>query len=165
MICDSSVTIYIQQTCKAFSDSPEIISDFCRFEKSLYDLIRGLRNHKGGEREYIQHSLRECRTEIRGSDMGTLKINLKCDLDAHHQNRPQGYRIVEARLSRDVRSRYVLGILSCFGGYVLAQVHSKASGLSRSCAKLSARHRGLDAGNESPEKGECYNGNCNEFRG
>ena len=40
-----------------------------RFEKSLYDLIRGLRNHKGNEREYIQHSLRECRAEIRGSDM------------------------------------------------------------------------------------------------
>lgn len=40
-----------------------------RFEKSLYDLIRGLRNHKGNEREYIQHSLRECRTEIRGPDM------------------------------------------------------------------------------------------------
>ena len=41
----------------------------CRFEKSLYDLIRGLRNHKGNEREYIQHSLRECRSEIRGADM------------------------------------------------------------------------------------------------
>lgn len=40
-----------------------------RFEKSLYDLIRGLRNHKGNERQYIQHSLRECRKEIRGSDM------------------------------------------------------------------------------------------------
>ncbi|KAF2757039.1 Adaptor protein complex AP-3 delta subunit [Pseudovirgaria hyperparasitica] len=39
------------------------------FEKSLYDLIRGLRNHKGGEREYIQESIRECRKEIRGSDM------------------------------------------------------------------------------------------------
>lgn len=41
-----------------------------RFEKSLYDLIRGLRNHKGAETDYIQHSLRECRAEIRGSDMG-----------------------------------------------------------------------------------------------
>jgi len=40
-----------------------------RFEKSLYDLIRGLRNHKGGEREYVQHSLRECRAEIRGLDI------------------------------------------------------------------------------------------------
>lgn len=39
------------------------------FEKSLYDLIRGLRNHKGSEREYIQESIRECRKEIRGSDM------------------------------------------------------------------------------------------------
>lgn len=43
-----------------------------RFEKSLYDLIRGLRSHKGTEREYIQSSLRECRTEIRGSDIGSL---------------------------------------------------------------------------------------------
>ncbi|KAH6892032.1 armadillo-type protein [Thelonectria olida] len=39
------------------------------FEKSLYDLIRGLRNHKGNEKEYIQKSLKECRAEIRGSDM------------------------------------------------------------------------------------------------
>ena len=39
------------------------------FEKSLYDLIRGLRNHKGNEREYIQDSLRECRKEIKGQDM------------------------------------------------------------------------------------------------
>ncbi|EHK97912.1 putative AP-3 complex subunit delta [Glarea lozoyensis 74030] len=40
-----------------------------RFEKSLYDLIRGLRNHKGNEKEYIQNSLKECRAEIKGSDM------------------------------------------------------------------------------------------------
>ena len=46
-----------------------MLSDY-RFEKSLYDLIRGLRNHKGNEREYIQNSLRECKLEIRGADMG-----------------------------------------------------------------------------------------------
>jgi len=46
-------------------------ADRIRFEKSLYDLIRGLRSHKGTEREYLQNSLRECRAEIRGSDMGT----------------------------------------------------------------------------------------------
>ncbi|KAK3327360.1 adaptin N terminal region-domain-containing protein [Cercophora scortea] len=39
------------------------------FEKSLYDLIRGLRNHKGNEKEYIQNCLKECRAEIRGQDM------------------------------------------------------------------------------------------------
>ncbi|KAF1982368.1 Adaptor protein complex AP-3 delta subunit [Aulographum hederae CBS 113979] len=39
------------------------------FEKSLYDLIRGLRHHKGNEREYIQESLRECRKEIRTNDI------------------------------------------------------------------------------------------------
>src|SRR5271156_3762993 len=39
------------------------------FEKSLVDLIRGLRSHKGSENEYIQGALRECRTEIRSQDM------------------------------------------------------------------------------------------------
>ncbi|GAB1314069.1 AP-3 complex subunit delta [Madurella fahalii] len=37
--------------------------------KSLYDLIRGLRNHKGNEKEYIQNCLKECRSEIRSQDM------------------------------------------------------------------------------------------------
>jgi AP-3 complex subunit delta-1 len=40
-----------------------------RFEKDLYDLIRGLRNHKGTEKEYIAASIKECRKEIRGNDM------------------------------------------------------------------------------------------------
>ncbi|KAJ5156527.1 AP-3 complex subunit delta [Penicillium capsulatum] len=40
-----------------------------RFEKSLYDLIKGLRNHKGGEDEYIQDCLRECKAEIKSQDM------------------------------------------------------------------------------------------------
>jgi len=39
------------------------------FEKSLVDLIRGLRGHKGNEAEYIQAALKECRTEIRSQDM------------------------------------------------------------------------------------------------
>jgi AP-3 complex subunit delta-1 len=39
------------------------------FEKDIYQLIRGLRAHKGGEREYIQESLKECRKEVRGQDM------------------------------------------------------------------------------------------------
>lgn len=39
------------------------------FEKSLYDLIKGLRGHKGGENEYIQNALRECKVEIKTQDM------------------------------------------------------------------------------------------------
>src|SRR5947209_19531240 len=39
------------------------------FEKSLYDLIRGLRSHKGNESEYIQGILKECRSEVRSQDM------------------------------------------------------------------------------------------------
>ncbi|KXL50600.1 hypothetical protein M433DRAFT_61298 [Acidomyces richmondensis BFW] len=39
------------------------------FEKDIFQLIRGLRAHKGNEREYIQASLRECRKEIKSQDM------------------------------------------------------------------------------------------------
>lgn len=39
------------------------------FEKSLVDLIRGLRNHKGSEAEYIQGAIKECRGEIRTQDL------------------------------------------------------------------------------------------------
>ena len=46
------------------------------FEKSLVDLIRGLRSHKGNENEYIQGALRECRTEIRSQDIDVKAIAL-----------------------------------------------------------------------------------------
>ena len=39
------------------------------FEKSLVDLIRGLRGNKGREDEYMQSAIRECRSEIRSQDM------------------------------------------------------------------------------------------------
>ncbi|KAF8453948.1 adaptin N terminal region-domain-containing protein [Terfezia claveryi] len=43
-----------------------------RFEKSLYDLIRGLRARKGDERAYILENLKECRNEARSQD-GDIK--------------------------------------------------------------------------------------------
>ena len=49
------------------------------FEKDIYQLIRGLRAHKGREREYIQECLKECRKEIKGQDMdqkGTALLKL-----------------------------------------------------------------------------------------
>ncbi|KAI5779461.1 adaptin N terminal region-domain-containing protein [Geopyxis carbonaria] len=39
------------------------------FEKSLYDLIRGLRNNKGNERQYMVDSLTECRKEAKSQDL------------------------------------------------------------------------------------------------
>lgn len=41
-----------------------------RFEKSLFDLIRGLRARKGDERAYILENLKECRKEVRSQDGG-----------------------------------------------------------------------------------------------
>lgn len=49
------------------------------FEKDIYQLIRGLRAHKGREREYIQECLKECRKEIKSNDMdqkGTALLKL-----------------------------------------------------------------------------------------
>ncbi|OAA52054.1 AP-3 complex subunit delta [Metarhizium rileyi] len=40
-----------------------------KFEKSLYDLIRGLRTNKGGDKDFIQKNLKDCRTEVRNPDM------------------------------------------------------------------------------------------------
>ncbi|CAJ2507862.1 Uu.00g090480.m01.CDS01 [Anthostomella pinea] len=48
---------------------PWATSPSSTFEKSLYDLIRGLRNHKGNEREYLQNCLKECRSEVRSQDL------------------------------------------------------------------------------------------------
>lgn len=39
------------------------------FEKSLVDLIRGMRGNKGREAEYLQSAIKECRAEIRSQDM------------------------------------------------------------------------------------------------
>ena len=39
------------------------------FEKDIYQLIRGLRAHKGSEGEYIQSCIRECKKEIKSQDI------------------------------------------------------------------------------------------------
>ncbi|KAJ2904821.1 uncharacterized protein MKZ38_007013 [Zalerion maritima] len=39
------------------------------FEKSLVDLIKGMRNHAGNEKEFMQKCLKECRSEIQSQDM------------------------------------------------------------------------------------------------
>lgn len=75
-----------------------------RFEKSLYDLIRGLRSHKGQERAYIQNSIRECRREVRSQDMGMLTFghDIAQILNSKYY-RPQGDGPAEVDLPRDVR--------------------------------------------------------------
>lgn len=59
-----------------------ILTPCRRFEKSLYDLIRGLRSHKGKEEEYIKNCIRECRTEIKSQDMGMSNIRARLSAPA-----------------------------------------------------------------------------------
>lgn len=73
-----------------------------RFEKSLYDLIRGLRNHKGNENAYIENSLKECRAEIRGQDMGMRTSYGRRNSLLTQLYRRQGYGAPETCVSRDV---------------------------------------------------------------
>lgn len=84
-----------------------------RFEKSLYDLIRGLRNHKGNEKEYIQKSLKECRAEVRSQDMGEYQTFRYPRMDklTSSTSRRQGDGAPKAHLPRDARPRHVLGFL------------------------------------------------------
>lgn len=73
-----------------------------RFEKSLYDLIKGLRNHKGTEEEYIQDSLRECKTEIRSQDMGTCVHTFSSACLQLTPGRQKGHGTLEINISGDV---------------------------------------------------------------
>jgi len=78
----------------------KLTRDLLRFEKSLYDLIRGLRTHKGTEQEYIQMSLKECRKEIKSNDMGMKFKPVTLGEDSILRNtRPKIHGSHEAHLS------------------------------------------------------------------
>ena len=39
------------------------------FEKTLNELIKGIRAHKGSESKYIESAIEECRKEIKNKDL------------------------------------------------------------------------------------------------
>jgi hypothetical protein len=133
-----------------------------RFEKSLYDLIRGLRNHKGNEKEYIQNSLKECRAEIRGKDMGQF-ISHKCVRGSSLRCRRQSHRTSQACVPRNVRPRHVLGSVPCPRGYVVCKIFAEKSRLSWRGSELSTRHRSSYAGNQPPEEGASVESFCRKL--
>ena len=54
------------------------------FEKTLTDLIKGIRAHKGSEAKYIDTSIGECRKEIKSKDLeikakAVLKLAYVCE--------------------------------------------------------------------------------------
>ena len=67
--------------------------------------------------------------------------------------RPQGDGASEARLPRNVRPRYELGVFPCPGSHVLSQIPPEASGIPGCSTKFPTRHRGFNVGNESFEEG------------
>jgi hypothetical protein len=67
--------------------------------------------------------------------------------------RPQGHSSPEACLSRNVRSRYVLGFFPRPRSYVFRQIPPETSRISRSGSELPAGYRSLDVGYKSFEEG------------
>jgi len=108
-----------------------------RFEKSLYDLIKGLRSHKGAEDEYIQSSLRECKAEIKSQDMGTRLIYQSQIFDGIlNIHRQKSHCTIENHIFRDVWLRHVLGLLSRVRSHVIYEIPAEESRLSWSNAEF-----------------------------
>lgn len=130
-----------------------------RFEKSLYDLIRGLRAHKGSEAEYIQSSLKECRSEIKSPDMGQnciIGARAGFGTDRSWDYRQEDHGASQVDISRNVRIRHVLGLIPCSGSDVFGQVSTETSWVPRCSTELSARYGGLDASDEPAQKGSGH---------
>jgi hypothetical protein len=70
------------------------------------------------------------------------------------RNRPQGHRSLEVGVPRDVRPRYVLGLLPRPRSNVFCEIPSEASWISWSCPKLSDGHRGPNVSYKLAEEGE-----------
>ena len=85
--------------------------------------------------------------------MGQCILDLKKSLVLTILFRPQGHCSPEAYLPRNVRSRYVLGLLSRPRSHVLRQIPPETSRISWSGSELPAGYRGLDAGYKSFEEG------------
>jgi hypothetical protein len=129
-------------------------SRWLRFEKSLYDLIKGLRNHKDGEDEYVQSCLRECKAEIKSQDMGRHSVlNSPGQLRMLNLDRQKGNCTPKADLPGNVRLRYVMGLLPCPGSNVLLEIPSKTSGILRGGTEFPPRYGSADVGNKYVEEG------------
>ncbi|KAI5862818.1 Adaptor protein complex AP-3 delta subunit [Durotheca rogersii] len=88
--------------------------------KSLYDLIRGLRNHKGNEKEYVQNCLKECRAEIRSQDLDLKATSLLkliyLEMFGHDMSWAS-FNVVEVMASAKYHQKRVgyLGAIQSFG--------------------------------------------------
>jgi AP-3 complex subunit delta len=63
------------------------------FEKTLTDLIKGIRAHKGSEAKYIDSSIGDCRKEIKSRDLG-IKAQAILKLAYVYDNNESAYCLV-----------------------------------------------------------------------
>lgn len=85
--------------------------------------------------------------------MGQCNLDLMKSLVLIIMIRPQGHCSPEACISRNVWSRYVLGLLSRPRSHVFRQIPPETSRIPWSRSELQAGYRGIDAGYKSFEEG------------
>jgi hypothetical protein len=104
------------------------------WERTLQDLIRGLRANKNDERKFISQAIDEIRQEVRSKDMelkagAILKMTFVCAVSSDHFDIITYNSLVELRLLPPMlvgyaRVRPCMGKLSYYRGHELSQIPS-----------------------------------------
>jgi hypothetical protein len=125
------------------------------WERTLQDLIRGLRANKKDESKFIAKAVDEIRNEIKSDDM-ELKAGAVLKLTYVSCVLPNGTPVSLIRVSmlaRHVGLRYGLGVIPCRRGYVFLKASSEECRLPRCSAVIRPRHGRIDADYKSIEEG------------
>ena len=128
------------------------------WERTLQDLIRGLRANKSNESRFIAGAIDEIRKEVRSDDMelkaaAVLKLTyVRVPTFDFREEQGNSWNMLTAR---DARIQHGLGLLSCRRGYVVAPLPFEEYGIPCGDSIFRARHRCANAHDESFEKGTC----------
>ena len=95
--------------------------------------------------------------------MGQWPLTVQEEWELTSRRRSKSHGPIEARLSRNVWPRYVLGIVPRPGSDVVSQIPPETSRIPRSCAEFPTRHRSFDAGYESAQEGRNQDINSGKF--
>jgi hypothetical protein len=129
------------------------------FEKSLTDLIRGIRANKKSEQKYISVCLQEIRTEVKLNDLD-IKANAIAKL-TYVRHIILSLSFVRSSYIHSIASnaglRHVVGKFPYCRSHVESKVSSQTKRLPGSHIVVSTRHRCIDADNQSDEKSNVVN--------
>lgn len=130
------------------------------WERTLQDLVRGLRANKKDEAKFIAKAVDEIRHEIKTDDMelkagAVLKLTYVRFFLLFFAKCP-AWSTYSTPLARYAWLRYELGFFPCRGSNVVPKGAPQEHWISRSCAILRTGHWCSYADNKSTEKGSSW---------